>query len=164
MSNLFCMFVVLLVLFAASVNLATSITVNFHQSKYIVNEKDQLLQPQVVLNESSSTNITVQIKSIDITATGKYMNIVIKDVLTLYLLTGGGVDYNSGPYNVTFPAGVTSMSLNVTIINDNMLETTETFNLTIVGGSLPTNVTLGITDQTTVTIVNDGGSRKYATN
>ena len=65
------MFVVLLVLFAASLDLATSITVNFHQSKYIVNEKDQLLHPQLVLNESSSTNITVQIKSIDITATGK---------------------------------------------------------------------------------------------
>ena len=65
-----CNSVVLLVLFAASVNLATSVTVNFLQSKYIVNEKDQLLHPQVVLNESSSTNITVQIKSIDITATG----------------------------------------------------------------------------------------------
>ena len=65
------MFVVLLVLFAASINLATSTTVNFHQLKYIVSEKDQLLHLQLVLNESSSTNITVQIKSIDITATGK---------------------------------------------------------------------------------------------
>ena len=81
-----------------------------------------------------------------------------------YLLTGGGVDYISVLYNVTFPAGVTSVSFNVTIINDSMLETIETFNLTIVGDSLPTNVTLGIIDQTTVTIVNDGGSRKYAIN
>ena len=158
------MFVVLLVLFAASVNLATSITVNFYQSKYIVNEKDQLLQPQLVLNESSSTNITVQIKSIDITATGKHINIIVNDVLTLYLLTGGGVDYNSVLYNVTFPAGVTNVSFNVTVINDTVLETNETFNLTTVENSLPTNVTLGKIDQATVTIVNDGGSRKYAIN
>ena len=152
------------VLFAASINLATSITVNFHQSKYIVNEKDQLLQPQVVLNESSSTNITVQIKSIDINATGKHINIIINDVLTLYLLKGGGVDYNSGPYNVTFPTGVTSVSFNVTITNDNVLETIENFNLNIVGDSLPANVILGEIDQATVTIVNDGGSRKYSIN
>ena len=80
-----CNFVVLLVLFAASINLATSITVNFHQSKYIVNEKYQLLHPQVVLNESSSTNITVQIKSTDITATGKYINIIINDLLIFFI-------------------------------------------------------------------------------
>ena len=82
----------------------------------------------------------------------------------LYLLTGGGVDYNSVLYNVTFPAGVINVSFNVTVINDTVLETNETFNLTIVGNSLPTNVTLGKIDQTTVTIVNDGGSRKYAIN
>ena len=79
-----------------------------------------------------------------------------------YLLTGGGVDYNSVLYNITFPAGVINVSLNVAVINDTVLETNETFNLTIVGDSLPPNVTLGENDQTTVTIVNDDGSRKYA--
>ena len=54
------------------------------------------------------------------------------------------------------------MSFNITIINDNVLENNETFNFTIVGESLPNNVILGKISQTTVTIVNDGGSRKYA--
>ena len=54
------------------------------------------------------------------------------------------------------------MSFDVTILNDNVLENNETFNLTIVGESLPNNVTLGKISQTAVTIVNDGGSRKYA--
>ena len=67
------MFLVLLVLFAASVDLTTSLNVSFHQSKYGVSEKDQLLQPLLVLTEPSSNNITVLIKSIDITATGKYV-------------------------------------------------------------------------------------------
>ena len=79
-----------------------------------------------------------------------------------YLLTGGGVDYNSVLYNITFPVGIINVSLNVTVINDTVLEINETFNLTIVGDSLPPNVTLGKTNQATVTIVNDGGSRKYA--
>ena len=61
-----------------------------------------------------------------------------------------------------FPAGETNVSFDVTITNDNVLENNETFNLTIVGESLPNNVTVGKISQTTVTIVNDGGSRKYA--
>ena len=78
-------------------------------------------------------------------------------------LTGGGVDYNSGPYNVTFPAGVTSVSLNITIINDNMLEYyNETFNLIITEDLLSKNVLLGKFYTTEVTIVNDGAPGEYA--
>ena len=54
------------------------------------------------------------------------------------------------------------MSFDVTIINDNVLENNETFSLTIIGDFLPENVTVGKISQTTVTIVNNGGSRKYA--
>ena len=154
------MFLVLLVLFAASVDLTTSLNVRFHQSKYSVSEKDQLLQPLLVLTEPSSTNITVLIKSIDITATGEY--IIINKRFTYYLITGGGVDYNSVLYNVTFSAGATNVSFDVIINNDTILENNETFNLTIIGDSLPENVTVGKISQTTVTIVNNGGSRKYA--
>ena len=57
---------------------------------------------------------------------------------------------------------MTNVSFNITIINDNVLENNETFNLSIVGKSLQNNVTLGKISQTAVTIVNDGGSRKYA--
>ena len=48
----------------------------------------------------------------------------------------GGVDYDSGPYTVTFPAGVTSVSFDVAINDDNILENNETFNLTIMTSSL----------------------------
>jgi len=71
--------------------------------------------------------------------------------------TGGGVDYNSGPYTVTFPAGVTSVPLNVPINNDNICERNENFNLTINSTSLPSDVTVGDTSSTTVAIVDDEG-------
>ena len=71
---------------------------------------------------------------------------------------GGGVDYNSGPYDVTFTAGMTNVSFNVTIINDTLLESNETFNLTIMN-MLP--ITHGKINQIEVTIINNGGSSKY---
>ena len=75
------------------------------------------------------------------------------------MLIGRGVDYYSGPYSVTFPAGVTRVSFNVPITNDNILESDEKFHLTIEIGSssLPSGVTVGNPYQTTVTIVDDDG-------
>ena len=70
---------------------------------------------------------------------------------------GGGVDYNSGPYNVQFDAGVTRVSFNVSINDDNLLEGSETFNLIIDPSSLPDSIAVDNPGQTTVTILaNDG--------
>ena len=80
---------------------------------------------------------------------------------TKIIYVGGGVDYNSGPYNVTFPAGVTNVSFNVTIINDNVLENNEIFHLIIDSSSLPNGVAYGKINQVTVNILNMGGSGMY---
>ena len=70
---------------------------------------------------------------------------------------GGGVDYNSGPYNVQFDAEMTRMSFAVLINNDDILEEDEIFNLKINAQLLPDSVTAGDPGQTTVTILaNDG--------
>ena len=63
---------------------------------------------------------------------------------------------------MTFPAGVTSVSFNVTINNDTVLEYNETFSLIITEELLPDNVILGEINTTEVTIVNDGASGEYA--
>ena len=55
-------------------------------------------------------------------------------------VTGGGVDYDSGPYDVTFSAGETSASLLLPIIDDNILEGVEDFTVTIDDSSLPQSV------------------------
>ena len=65
------------------------------------------------------------------------------------------MDYGSGPYTVTFPAGVTSVPFNVSITDDMICEGNEDFTVTIDPSSLPTGVTVGNPDQATVTIVDD---------
>ena len=67
----------------------------------------------------------------------------------------GNVDYTSGSYNVIFPAGITSASFDVSIIDDNILESNETFSLNIIHHLLPTKVTRGNPKTSTVTIVDD---------
>ena len=70
---------------------------------------------------------------------------------------GGGVDYNSGPYSVLFNAEARMVIFDIDIINDDIQENDETFQLSINALSLPNNVTVGDFGQTTVTILaNDG--------
>ena len=80
----------------------------------------------------------------------------ITDVLRKF--TGTGKDYSSGPYKVTFPAGVTQIEVNVPITNDDQVEEkAESFSLSINSSSLPMDITVGNPDQATVTIVDDDG-------
>ena len=65
------------------------------------------------------------------------------------------MDYTSGPYTVTFPAGQTTATFDVPINDDNILEGNENFILTIDGTSLPTGITRGSPGEATVTIVDD---------
>jgi len=69
----------------------------------------------------------------------------------------GGLDYDSGPYMVRFSAGVTSVLINVSIINDVIMEHDENFDLTINSSSLPSDVVVANPHKATVTIVNDDG-------
>jgi len=46
--------------------------VSFAQSTYFVNETDNFVQVEMVLSNPSSTNVTVQIISSDVTGTGEY--------------------------------------------------------------------------------------------
>ena len=66
-------------------------------------------------------------------------------------IVGGGVDYNSGPYNVTFPIGSTNASFNITIVDDNVLEDDEMFNISIT--SITNGHTVGTPAVATVTII-----------
>jgi len=67
----------------------------------------------------------------------------------------GNSDYNSGPYNFIIASGLTSITFNVPIIDDNILEGNEIFHLTIDPSSLPEDVSVGSPVLATVTIVDD---------
>ena len=65
------------------------------------------------------------------------------------------MDYTSGPYTVTFPAGITMVEFEVPINDDDILEGNENFMLTIDEVSLPDHITRGTPAEATVTIVDN---------
>ena len=72
------------------------------------------------------------------------------------LIAGGGVDYISGPYNVTFPVGMTTASVSVSVTNDVIMEDNENFNLTI-DPFLPSGIHIVNPGEAKVTILDDDG-------
>jgi len=74
--------------------------------------------------------------------------------MNVYLI-GGGFDYDSGPYNVTFPAGETFAVFNVSINDDDIVEGNENFTLSVDASSLPNDVTVIHPHQSTVTITDN---------
>ena len=67
----------------------------------------------------------------------------------------GGVDYDSGPYSVTFPAGVTSVSFNILVHDNQKYEENKNFTLIISNDSLPSGVVIGNASKVTLIIRND---------
>ena len=69
----------------------------------------------------------------------------------LCITTAGGIDYNSGPYNVTFPIGSTNVSFYIIINGDNVLEDDEMFNVSIY--FITNDHIVGTPEVATVTII-----------
>ena len=91
----------------------------------------------LILSNPVSTNFTVQVfSSTDDPAVGEYIeHKEVYLIVTFYPL--GEDDYDSGPYIITFPSGVTNASFIVTIVDNDQYESTETFYLIINSFSLP---------------------------
>ena len=68
-----------------------------------------------------------------------------------YCNVTGSVDYDSGPYNVTFPAGSTNASFDIIINYDNVLEESEVFVISIT--SITNGHIVGTPAVATVTII-----------
>ena len=63
-----------------------------------------------------------------------------------------------GPFPVTFLAGSTTALFDVSIVNDNVLESDENFTLTVNSSSISdTRVTVGSPSDSTITIMDDEG-------
>jgi len=79
--------------------------------------------------------------------------------------TGGGVDYSSGSYNVTIPAGQTSISFDVLINDDNLFEENKECLLTINQSSSLNGIIIGSPNVAVVNIFdNDGEFKRFAYN
>ena len=80
--------------------------------------------------------------------------VVINACKSSYILAEND-DYISGPYTVTFPAGVTSATFDVPIVGDSVLEGNENFTLVINDSSLPSHIIRGSPRNVAVNIVDD---------
>ena len=88
------------------------------------------------------------------------VHFIYKYVQIFNFIITGGYDYESKPFNVTIPAGEISVPFNISIIEDNIFETTETFIFTIDSSSLPSRVLLQSDCMLMITIVDDDGKLK----
>ena len=70
-------------------------------------------------------------------------------------ITGGGIDYDSEPYTVTFPAGRISVPFDVPINDDTTCKDDKDFTLTIIRRTLPDGVTRGDASQAVIILVDD---------
>ena len=130
--------------------------VEFSPSLYVVDEGDGPVKLTLILSNPLSFNIIVEMFNIDGSARGKYASILKTNYYRWYI--GGGVDYGSVPYNVTFPAGATTVEFDATINDDKILEKDENFMLIINSSSLPDRVVVANTNnKATVTIMDDDG-------
>ena len=68
-----------------------------------------------------------------------------------------GNDYGSGPYTVTFHAGMTTANFFVSIIRDNIIEGNETFTVALNPLLLPSDVIVGHPAEALVIIIDGAG-------
>ena len=66
-----------------------------------------------------------------------------------------GSDFNLRTRSISFPAGVTRVTFNVTITEDSVLEPNENITVGINPITVPSTVTIGSFNNTTITILND---------
>ena len=69
----------------------------------------------------------------------------------------GGVDYNAGLYIVTFSAEDVIVTFNISIIDDNILEMIEEFNLSIISTSPSARIFSGNIREANVFIIDNDG-------
>ena len=133
-------------------------TVQFSSLAYRIEESQGFVQIELLITNPLSTDFSVDIISNDNSATSMYLIIIHVTICNnAFLFSLGGVDYifpNSRA--IVVPAEVTSVSFNITVIDDHVLEPIESFHLYF-NSTLPDNVVEGIINQVQVIIFNDDG-------
>ena len=120
---------------------------SFDNSAYTTSEQLEQDRPNLVFSNPSSFDITVQVMTSDITATG------VNDTECVDLSPDN--DYTMGIYDVTFTTMMIMSSISIPVCNDIVLEENEMFRLTIVSDSLHVNVTIGAISQAEVAIMDN---------
>ena len=114
---------------------------------YNAMEGNGIAEPELIFSNPSSFDITVQVMATDNTAAG----VNNTECATL----SPDNDYTMGLYNVTFPANVTTRSVDIPVCDDRVFKGDESFSVSIISNSSPDNVNSGSLSQATVIIIDD---------
>ena len=106
-------------------------SISFHQSFYNASENTGSVQVELVLSNPVSFDFTVIIHHRDKSAIGMIASMIMCTDNAKLLMCVGGSDYDAGLYSITIPAGKIRVLFNITIINDNIREEIEWFELYI---------------------------------
>ena len=152
-----CFIVCQLVIFYLIFLLCLVITIKFSKSTYSIDENGGPVQLVLILSSISLIEFTVQVRSIDESASGKFtidtINYCTCSKAEIDCTLGGGNDYISGPYTVKIPTNVKMIPFSILITDDKKKENNETFRLVIDPHSLRNGVVVGPPNMATVTIV-----------
>ena len=108
------------------------------------------------MSNSLNTNAIVTVTDNEGTATSKWPNSVINNIVLILLKLPENMDYRIFGTSVTFKAGDTRVQYSGSqVVDDGLVELDETFDLIIDNSSLPAGVSLGDPCQTRITIVDD---------
>ena len=134
-------------------------TVSFTQFGYTVYENNGTLQPELILSNPLSVNISVEIDTVAVGFIPGRQRCTQHCLCIINPTALGEEDYKSGPHIVMIPAGNTRAMFNVTITDDNVFELVETFRLAINQTALPLHVVATFPNRPLVTIIDD--DRKF---
>ena len=132
----------------------------FAQTSYSGLERYGYISVRLLLRGSNNLvhNITVTVAPTDqspVSAEGKRCTCINVAILTCEL-SGNGIDYDSNPIIASFNAGANITTINIPVINDNITEETETFDLTLtIPLSLSGQVVLGNISRAIGKIIDD---------
>ena len=125
---------------------------------YEVMESDGSVTIMIILSQASLVQFDVEVSTMDVTATGNGYKWSISVEL---LIVVGSIDYDEFVITITIPPGVISQSLTTNIIDNNIAECNEKFNITMM--SVTTcGITIGSNRISEVIISDDDG--KYRDN
>ena len=134
------------------------VLVNFGLPVYSANEASERAEVDVHFSNPSSTDITVQVTNRDISASSRGMYFMTINLLfSIHILAGVNIDYDPGPYTITFPPGRVNSSLTIPITDDIILEENEIFNITVrvTSALILSRVATGDLSQVTVNILDN---------
>ena len=82
--------------------------------------------------------------------------------MLLHMYVGGNIDFNSTPQTITITAGTNSSTINITVINDNIVERNEIFNISLtIPSSLGPGIKAGDITSAVVTIIDTSSELKH---